>query len=207
MARAIVVGGGAFSPALLPAREVGDLLIAADSGYRHLHAAGIEPDICIGDWDSLDSMPRGCESITLPVAKDDTDLVAAARLGWERGQREFLFLGALGGTRFSHSVAAVQALAWLAAEGAACELRDPLCTLYTLRDAVRHFPADAAGHLSVFSLTDRAVVTLEGLWYSAEHLELTSRFPLGVSNAFTGVPAAVAAESGILLLVEEPDAG
>ena len=75
MARAIIVGGGAFSPALLPAREAGDLLIAADSGYRQLQAAGVEPDLCIGDWDSLGAVPQGREVVTLPVAKDDTDHV------------------------------------------------------------------------------------------------------------------------------------
>ena len=32
MARAIIVGGGAFDPALMPEKRPGDLLIGADSG-------------------------------------------------------------------------------------------------------------------------------------------------------------------------------
>ncbi len=204
MARAIIVAGGAFDATLLPERRDDDLLIAADSGYLHLQKNGVQPDAAIGDWDSLGFAPDICETVTLPVAKDDTDLVAAARLALQRGYRELLFLGALGGTRFSHSLACVQALFWLREQGVQAEVRDKDCTLTTLSAGTKRFPASASGHLSVFALSDRAIVTLEGLWYSASHLELTNRFPLGVSNAFTGAPARVTAEEGAVLLVEEP---
>jgi thiamine pyrophosphokinase len=205
MARAIIVGGGAFDPKLLPERGKDDLLIAADSGYRRLAAAGVTPDLCIGDWDSLGEAPQDCEVVTLPVAKDDTDLVAAARLGLARGCTEFVLLGALGGRRFSHSLAAVQTMHFLALQGAACTLLDADCTMTVLRGRSLSFPAAARGSLSVLALTDRAVVTLEGLWYSAEHLELTNRFPLGVSNAFLGKAARVCAEQGVVLVIEEAD--
>ena len=206
MARAIIVGGGAFDPALFPEKRPGDLLIGADSGCAHLSAMGLTPDVAVGDWDSLGRVPDCGEAVTLPVAKDETDSAAAARIAIARGCTDLLFLGALGGRRFSHSLAAVQLMAGLAADGARCELRDPDCTVWSLCGASREFPAESTGSLSVFSLTEEAVVTLEGLWYSAEHLPLQSAFPLGVSNAFTGAPARVTAEHGVLLVVHEPDA-
>lgn len=206
MARAIIVGGGAFDPALMPEKCPGDLLIGADSGCAHLSAIGLTPDVAVGDWDSLGRVPDCGEAVTLPVAKDETDLAAAARIARERGYSDLLFLGALGGRRFSHSLAAVQLMAGLAADGISCELRDPDCTVWSLCGASREFPAEARGSLSVFALTEEAVITLEGLWYSASHLPLQSAFPLGVSNAFTGAPARVTAERGVILVVHEPDA-
>ncbi len=205
MARAIIVGGGAFAPALMPEKRPGDLLIGADSGCAHLSAMGLTPDIAVGDWDSLGRVPACGEAVTLTVAKDETDSAAAARIAIARGYNDLLFLGALGGRRFSHSLAAVQLMAGLAADGIRCELRDPDCAVWSLSGASREFPAEASGSLSVFSMTDESVVTLEGLWYSAEHLPLRAAFPLGVSNAFVGTPARVTAERGVLLVVHEPD--
>ena len=85
--RCIIVGGGDFSPALLPERAPGDLLLAADSGFAALESMGVSPDICIGDFDSLGAPPDFDHIIRLPVEKDDTDLVAAVKLGLERGYR------------------------------------------------------------------------------------------------------------------------
>ena len=206
MARAIIVGGGAFAPVLFPDLRPGDLLIGADSGCAHLSRMGLTPDVAVGDWDSLGFVPDCGETITLPVAKDETDTAAAARIARERGYSDLLFLGVLGGRRFSHSLAAMQLIAGLAADGISCELRDPGCAVWALCGATCDFPAEACGSLSVFALTETAVVTLEGLWYSAVHLPLRSTCPLGVSNAFTGKPARVTAERGVLLIVHEPDA-
>ena len=36
----------------------GDLIIAADGGLERLRAAGIKPDLIIGDFDSLGRIPR-----------------------------------------------------------------------------------------------------------------------------------------------------
>jgi hypothetical protein len=36
-------------------------------------------------------------------------------------------------------------------------------------------------------------------------LELTNRFPLGVSNAFLGKAARVCAEQGVVLIIEEAE--
>lgn len=204
--RALVVAGGDFSPELLPPRGADDLLIAADSGLGHLRALGLTPDLCVGDWDSLGAPPQETvDCVTLPVAKDDTDLVAAARIALERGCREFVLLGALGGRRFSHSFAAVQTLHWLAEQDAVARVLDARCTLTVLTPALPplRFPAGQGGHLSLFALTARACARLEGLWYSFERLELHSDFPLGVSNAFTPLPAAVTPLEGVVLAVIE----
>ncbi len=201
--RCIIVGGGDFEPSLLPEREEGDLLIAADSGYAALEKMGISPDICIGDFDSLGYEPRECETVRLPVEKDDTDMVAAARFGMERGYTRFIFLGVLGGERFSHSIAAVQTLGWLLKQGVQSEIIARGCRVRAVNDLFE-WPASARGSLSVFALGGEAVVSMEGLKYSLCRHRLDI-FPLGVSNSFVGSPAYIQVYEGSVLVVEEPE--
>ncbi|MBQ9544479.1 MAG: thiamine diphosphokinase, partial [Clostridia bacterium] len=68
-----IVSAGDASPDCLPEKKEGDLLVAADAGYKALRDAGIEPDLFVGDGDSLGYIP-GLENVTvLPAEKDDTD--------------------------------------------------------------------------------------------------------------------------------------
>ena len=201
--RAIIVCGGDCPPELLPQRSADTYIIAADSGLKHLQRAGIAPDLVIGDFDSLGYTPEGAE--VLPTHKDDTDLIAAARCAISAGAQELVFYGALGGARFSHSLAAVQALGFAAEQGAGASLVDARCTVRVLRGE-RRYPAGTRGLLSVFALTGAACVTLRGLEYPLERHTLTPLFPLGVSNAFTGAEAVITVHSGTVILVEEPGA-
>ena len=204
MARAILIGGGDCNPSLLPKKRDDDLLIAADSGLLVLRQAGREPDLCIGDFDSLGFQPP--DALVLPVRKDDTDLMAAARIALARGYRNFVLLGVLGGKRFSHSVAALQTLCFLAEEGAEAEILDEHCRISVLRNATREYDETATGLLSVFAMSGPVRVTLDGLSYPLPPTLLTTSYPLGVSNAFVGKKAKVTADGGTLLLIEEPDA-
>ena len=203
MIKCIIVAAGDFDSSLLPAKEPGDLLVAADGGYRYLADMGITPDICVGDFDSLGFEPGGCEIVRLPVEKDDTDIIACAHLGLERGYREFVFCAVLGGNRFSHSIAAVQTLQWLKSLGANGTILDSRCRITAAENETIVFPPEMCGEISVFSLTDTAVVTERGLYYELDRRELKNSFPLGVSNSFTGRHAEITVHSGVLLIITE----
>lgn len=203
MSVCIIVGGGDFSSGLLSEKHEGDLVIAADSGYRYLKEAGIEPDICVGDFDSLGDAPGDCPVKRLPVMKDDTDMIAAARLGLEKGYRDFKFFGVLGGKRFSHSVAAVQTVVWLLEQGAHAKIVDKNCTVTALKNETVEFSAEERGSISVFAHSDSAVISLRGLLYPLEKHLLKNSFPLGVSNSFVGKSAAITVEDGVAILIRE----
>ena len=178
-----------------------DLVIAADGGYAKLQAAGIQPQLVIGDFDSLGSVPQGGQVIVLPTVKDVTDTWAAVELGQERGYRNFVFYGCFGG-RFDHTMANLQTLAHLARMGMRGTLITPDQIVMAISGETVSFPPSCRGYLSVFSHTDRCTgVSLKGLKYELEDAELTNCFPLGVSNEFLGVPATVTVGEGVAVLV------
>ena len=175
-----------------------DYLLAADGGLRHLEKLNLVPHGIIGDFDSLGYVPTGAE--VFPVEKDDTDAMLAARKGLELGYREFLFYGSLDGKRLDHTVSNFQTLQFLADRGATGYLvgQDYLVTV--IREETLEFPAQAQGILSLFCLgPDAEGVTLENLHYPLTAGRLTSGFPLGVSNHFTGKKARVTVKKGSLL--------
>ena len=199
MSRCLIFCAAEFDALAAPIGH-GDYLLAADGGLRHLQKLGLTPDGIIGDFDSLGFVPEGAQ--VFPVEKDDTDAMLAARKGLELGFREFLLYGSLDGPRLDHTVANFQTLQFLADRGAAAYLvgRDYLVTV--IREETLSFPTGAEGILSLFCLgPDAEGVTIEGLHYGLKNGSLTSGFPLGVSNHFTGKSASITVEKGSLLAI------
>ena len=173
------------------------LTIAADGGLRHTQTLGINPDVILGDFDSLGYVPE--DSRVFPVEKDDTDAMLAVRLGLERGCDWFEFYGALDGPRLDHTMANFQTLGYLATHGARGVLigRDYIATV--LKNEAIRFSEGADGILSLFCLGTSAEVSIEGLHYPLSHGTLTPDFPLGVSNHFIGRPARITVHQGLVL--------
>ncbi|MBP3588167.1 MAG: thiamine diphosphokinase [Clostridia bacterium] len=181
----------------------GDYLIAADGGFARTEAAGLTPDLIIGDFDSLGRVPLADHVRVLPAVKDVTDTYAAIQLGLEQGYRRFRLYGCTGG-RFDHTMANLQTTAELAEQGVECVIVDQRQLITALSCGTLEFGPEHRGFVSVFSHTDRCTgVTLKGLKYELENAELTNRFPLGVSNEFLGIPSRITVKDGIVLLVLE----
>ena len=175
-----------------------DYILAADGGLRHLEKLQLRPDGIIGDFDSLGYIPDRAQ--VFPVEKDDTDAMLAARKGLELGFKEFLFYGSLEGPRLDHTISNFQTLQFLRDRGAIGYLigKDYLVTV--IGEETLEFPACAEGILSLFCLgPDAEGITLENLYYPLSNGKLTSGFPLGVSNHFTGKAARVTVKKGSLL--------
>lgn len=191
----------ALTTRFVPTLAEGDLVIAADAGYRQL--GGLRADLVVGDFDSLGYVPQGENVLVLPDHKDDTDTHYAVKLGLERGYTRFVLLGGVGG-RLDHTLANIQTLAYLTAHGArGCLLGDDV-SLAMVQDGSLSFYGEPRGTISVFAHGGTAVgVTLEGLLYPLDQATVTTDFPIGVSNVFTGKPARVTAARGRLLVVWE----
>lgn len=183
----------------LPKAE--DLVIAADGGYQKLKEVKIAPNMVIGDFDSLGAAPAEEQVITLPAVKDVTDTWAAIEYGIGKGYRIFYLYGCTGG-RIEHTLANIQTAAALAEKGMRCMIFGKTQIITAISSETVTFSAQSKGFFSMFSYTDVCEnVTLKGLKYELENARLTNRFPLGVSNEFTGQKATVCVGSGIAVLV------
>ena len=222
-----IVGAGDFTPRGF-APVPGDLVLAADGGYRALYSLGYTPDLLLGDFDSLGDLPLPPDLPVLrfPARKDDTDTGLALRHGLDRGFRDFALYGCAGG-RVDHLLANLQSMARISRLGATIRLAAPEYDAWALTGpapdtSAPHISASHASApdgpaatltlpdrpggtlVSVFCHGDRAEgVTLTGLSYPLDGADLTGDFPLGVSNRrLEGQPATVSVRRGTLLIFQ-----
>lgn len=199
----IFAGGTDFGVA--PAISPDDLVIAADSGYLACKKRGITPDLAVGDWDSLGNSAVECQRVDLPVDKDDTDTLAAIRIGVERGFWEFHICCGTGG-RLDHTIANMQCLVFLAKQGKRGFLYDDGSVVTAVTEGEIRFPAAARGGVGVFAADGTADgVDIKGLKYTVENAVLTADFPVGVSNSFIGQESVISVKKGTLFVVFPTD--
>ncbi|MEO8245824.1 MAG: thiamine diphosphokinase [Chloroflexota bacterium] len=210
--RAIVVAGGSPDPADATHLTDADLLVAADGGAAWLMAAGRQPDLLVGDMDSiaptlLGELERaGVRIERHPVAKEASDLELALDAAVRAGASELTILGALGGRRLDHELANLLLLADAGWEGRGVELR--IVRGVTVVRALR-----GPGAMSLAGVPGSGV-TLLPLGDDAHGVSTTGlRFPLygeplhlgrsrGLSNVVETSPARVELAAGTLLIIE-----
>ena len=190
------------APCEVDKRFVEGFVIAADSGLDRCKAAGITPDLAVGDFDSAQTaVPDGVERVTVPSEKDITDAWLAARIALERGYSELRFFCALGG-RLSHSLANIQMLRDLKQKGAVGVLFGERSAVFLLDGKSVLIPR-FDGYLSLFALDEAAQVSEAGVKYPLERHTLTNTFPLGVSNEIISDTAEITVHSGSCIVVLE----
>lgn len=195
-----IVGGGDFDASrFCPTKE--DYIIAADSGLVYIEEAGYEPDLIVGDFDSLGYRPKSENVICHPTEKDDTDMALAAEIALAKGYCRLYIFGAAGG-RLDHTLANLQLMTKLCMQGVEVFFLNPDCTVTAIRESTLHFTKEYRGIISVFAASDTAEgVTIKGLKYTLEQAALTGNKALGVSNEFTGEPATISVRNGVLWIV------
>lgn len=188
-----------------------DLCIAVDGGYLYCRMLGIIPGLIIGDMDSVDERMKEeiaeikrispDKVIFLSSEKDDTDTLAAIRLGLEKGYKRFRIYGAMGG-RIEHTIANIQCLSYLRNNGAKAYIMDTNVMMTVIKDETVEFRCSMEGYMSLFSLGDMAEgVTITGMKYPLDKATVRRDYPIGISNEFIGEKGSVTVEKGTLLLI------
>lgn len=200
MKRCFIFAAGTFYGMREGPGDPGDFVVAADAGYRTCLREGITPDLLLGDFDSMEPPADAARVRRLPVEKDDTDTLAAIRVGLERGCTDFLLYGGTGGKRLDHTLANLQSLLFLRRKGARGFLYDDDFVWTVIEnEGIRVERTVEWGLLSVFCLGDRAEgVSESGVQYSLEDAVLTPDFPVGVSNHILERSARVSVRKGAL---------
>lgn len=206
--KCIVIGAGDLTVGSVTVSEE-DLVIAVDGGINYCGVLKIEPDIVLGDFDSVNEAQREAllamkeqmpdRVVVLKPEKDDTDMLAALKLGLEKGYDYFLLYGATGG-RMEHTLANIQCLLFLKNHGAVGYLMDGNGMVFVMRNEEVKLRANLEGYFSLFCLGKEAKgVTIRGLKYELEDYTMTNAFPIGVSNEFIGKEATVSVRDGELV--------
>lgn len=207
----IIIGAGDLTVGSLPYNPDTDYVIAADGGLMYCGVLELEPDLILGDFDSLDGeYTEAVEAIkaqlpekvvTLPVEKDDTDMLAAVKYGLDLGYRRFRLYGANGG-RLEHTIANIQVLKYLKEQDAVGYIMDGTGMILLAQNEKISFRDTMDGYVNIFSLNEKAHgVTIRGLKYELNDETLTNSMPLGISNEFIGVQSEVSVKDGTLLII------
>lgn len=178
-------------------------VICADGGLANANDFHIRPDLIIGDFDSFQGdLPSGIETIRLKVEKDETDTLAAVRQGIQRGCREFILLGVLGGERFDHSFANLCVLQYLCHQGCKGVLLGDTCRAFLISSGRLTLNDMKGCTLSVFPFGCHSCrVSYAGLKYPLTDALLHSDDPLGVSNHIEEEQARITVHDGDALII------
>jgi len=183
-----------------------DLVICADGGASNALALGLQPQVVIGDLDSLDSNLQaqleadGCQVLAYPARKDETDLELALRYAIERGVDEILILGALGG-RIDQTLANVLLLALPELRYVKAKILGGRQEVSLIRDAAL-IEGQVGDTFSLLPLTEEVTgIYTEGLEYALENATLYLGPSRGISNVLTSSQARVRIDRGLLLAV------
>lgn len=206
--KCIVICAGDLTLGEVPVSKE-DLVIAVDGGLSYCGILNVEPDLIMGDFDSvseqeaeaIESLERQIPDrvLRLPCEKDDTDTLAALKEGLKRGYTDFRIYAGTGG-RFDHTLANIQCLLFLKNRGAVGYLVDGSGMMLIIKNEAVHFQKNLEGYLSLFSLVEESRgVTIEGMKYPLDRAVVRNDFPIGISNEFVGEAASVAVEDGTLV--------
>ena len=189
-----------------------DFIVYCDSGVRHMERLGAAPSLIIGDWDSHADPQLDVETITLPVAKDDTDTVYAMREGMKRGFRKFLLIGVIG-ERLDHTLVNAYILTALENRGCHGMIVDDysemeLISSRTDEEGISH-PGKASvedryPYFSLVALEGAARgVTIKNAKFEIEDAVIGPDYQYATSNeVLPGSTAEITLENGRLLLIK-----
>jgi thiamine pyrophosphokinase len=183
-----------------------DLVIAVDGGADLCRAAGVVPDLVVGDLDSIDSVERerleqtGIEFEIHPAEKDETDLELAIEAARRRDAGAVTATGVLV-ARLDHTLAALGALA--RAADLTPRFVEPVAEGWLLSPSGRQ-SVEIVGSGEVFSvigMTEESVVDVSGAKWPLAGAVLRPLSGLGVSNLVEKDRAVVHVRTGTVLVV------
>lgn len=201
MKRCFIFSAGTYY-GLRESPRPGDLVLAADAGYRVCLRERIVPDLLIGDFDSMDQPADFDRVCRVPVEKDDTDTMLAVKTALDQGCGTVYIYGGTGGKRLDHTLANLQSLLYLRRRGARGYVYDDDFLWTVIENETLTVERTVEwGLLSVFCLGEPASgIDEEGVQYPLSGASLTAEFPLGISNHILEPQARIIVRDGALLV-------
>lgn len=187
--------------------ESADYIIAADGGQNRAREFGLQPDCVIGDFDSTTlNEDFDCLYITYPAEKDLTDTEAALTHALEKGCRNVILLGGMGG-RLDHTMGNIGLLDKYYSSFDHMEFIDGKNRMELLKNSGRTLKRDARyKYFGLVSLNAGASgIDIRGAKYELTGASLERASTLGVSNEFSEDTVEIYVREGTLLIVRSAD--
>lgn len=170
----VILANGSFPrrKCLLETLRTAARIVCCDGAASALLRAGLEPDLVVGDLDSLDPAlkKRFGKRLVHESEQETNDLSKAFRACMARGWKTIVILGA-GGRREDHLLGNASLLPLFAAAGADVRMETDYGTfLPVLKSA--SFRRPAGTKVSIFSFHPEMPVTATGLVYPLDKLRL-----------------------------------
>lgn len=205
-----------------------DYIICADGGQLIAKNFDIKPDLCIGDFDSTDSINVDnndpstarnyrifdCEYMTYPAEKSITDGEAAINQAVKRfndTQLNISVLGGIGG-RLDHTIGAINTVRKYLNKQVSIRLKDMKNSAEFISSEINNsISIEASGYYKFFSVipyTDEACgVTIRGAKYNLNNYNMKKLETLGISNEIKNKDgiATISVRDGDLLVIRSSD--
>ena len=189
-------------------------LIAADRGVEFFKGTDWQPEVAVGDFDSLSAEGtlylqglRETEIMRLKPEKDDSDTQSAVNHMIREGAKEILIFGATG-TRLDHVLANLGLLSMGKKQGVQIVLADQWNYITLVESGTVLKKEEQFGkYVSFFSVGgDVTGLSLKGFKYPLNRYHLTvADSGLTVSNEITEETAEITYDSGQLLMIMSGD--
>jgi len=206
--RAVIFVNGAFNEPeqVRDLLRADDLIIAVDGGTRHAWEIGADPQLIVGDLDSLtaDEQERlraaGVEVSSFPPRKDQTDLELALHRAVSEGASAIVIVAALGG-RLDQMIANLLLLTLPELRNVDVRVVEGAQEAFLVRDEAR-IEGQPGDTVSLIPLRgDATGITSEGLEWALDDAQLRFGATRGVSNVLTAEQASVRVRQGLLFCV------
>ncbi len=203
----VLLGGALAVTPRVRADIVGARFVAADGGMRHAATLGVTPEIWVGDFDSapddLIAAWPGVERQPYPVAKNETDGAIAVSVAAERGAKDIVLVGALGGERSDHALMHLLHAVSLAEEGYAIKLTSGEEEAWPLLPGSQEIDLPKGSLFSILGLSPLSGLFIGNVRYPLNDFSLPFGSSRTISNVAEG-PIRLSLASGRAILIARP---
>lgn len=213
--RAVIFANGVLRghQAVVELLQPDDLIIAANGGANHCLALGLQPNVLIGDLDSIQEADMvawremGAEIFRYAPHKDENDLELALLYAKEKRIQDILILGGLG-DRWDQTIANLLLPAYEKMKSLSITFWDQGQWLY-LVGSQKILQGCAGQMISLIPIGgDAEGVSTQGLKWSLDDETLYFGATRGVSNVVVADQAVISVFQGLLLcIVSDMDSG
>lgn len=164
--------------------------IAVDGGYNHLQTANIEPEITIGDMDSIEAVPKA--KIQFPSEKDETDYELAINYINDKYPKvEIIVCGVYDDYRLEHFISNLK-------------MMQTNMTYVTKHNIIKQFEAGeyeitpTTGGFSLFAKENVENLNINNAKYELDNYYLSINDNLTISNEFIDKNLKISFDTGII---------